>query len=50
MISDGVKKYCYFTVENLLEFYSSKWLKNKKAATNNDDNFFQNALTDALDY
>ena len=43
MINDGVKKCCYFTVESLLELYSSKWLKNKKAATNNDDNCFQNA-------
>ena len=43
MINDGVKKCCYFTVESLLELYSSEWLKNKKAATNNDDNCFQNA-------
>ena len=32
----------------MLELYSSEWLKNKKAAIINDDNWFQNALTDAL--
>ena len=32
----------------MLELYSFEWLKNKKAAINNDNNSFQNALNYAL--
>ena len=42
---------CYhFAVKSILELYSSEWLKNKKAAINNDNNTFQNALNDVLNY
>ena len=44
------KKCYYFAVKNELELYSSEWLKNKKAAIVNDDNCFQNAVNDALNY
>ena len=34
----------------VLELYSSEWLRNKKEAIIGSDNYFQNALNDALDY
>ena len=48
MINDKVKKGYYFAVKSMLEFYSFGLLKNKRAAINNDNNSFQNALNDAL--
>ena len=50
MTNDEAKKWYYFAVKNELELYSSEWLKNKKAAIVNDDNCFQNAVNDALNY
>ena len=50
MINDGAERCYYFTVKNLLELYSSEWLRNKKAAIFNGDNCFQNSLNDATKY
>ena len=50
MINDEAKKCYYFVVKNLLELYSSKCLRSKKAAIINDDNDFQYAFNDALNY
>ena len=47
---DDDEKYYYFAVKSKLELYASKWLRNKKGTIINGDNFFQNALNDALDY
>ena len=47
---DYNKKYCYLTVKNKLELCSSEWLRSKKESINNEDNCFQNALNDSLDY
>ena len=43
------EKYYYFAVKSKLELYSSEWLRSKKEPTN-EDNCFQNALNDSLDY
>ena len=48
--SDGVEKYYYFAVKSTLELYSSEWLRSKKESITNEDNCFQNALNDSLDY
>ena len=48
MINDN-KKY-YFAVKSKLELYSSEWLRSKKESITNEDNCFQNALNDSLDY
>ena len=48
--SDGVEKYYYFAVKSRLELYSSEQLRNKKESITNEDNCFQNALNDSLDY
>ena len=40
----------YFAVKSKLELYSSEWLRGKKKSVTNEDNCFQNALDDALDY
>ena len=50
MINGKAEKCYYFAVKNLLELYSFEWLRSKKAAMISDDNDFQNALNDALDY
>ena len=51
MINDDVnEKYYYFAVKNKLELYSSKRLRNKKESITNEDNCFQNAINDSLDY
>ena len=50
MINDDAEKYYYFAVKRKLELYSSEWLGNKKEAITNGDNYFQNALNDALGY
>ena len=49
MINDD-EKYCYFAVKSKLELYSSEWLRSKKQSITNEDNCFQNALNDSLDY
>ena len=49
MINDD-EKYYYFAVKSKLELYSSEWLKSKKESTTNEDNCFQNALNNSLDY
>ena len=51
MINDNDnKKYYYFPVKSKLELYSSEWLRSKKESITNEDNCFQNALNDSLDY
>ena len=50
MINDGDEKYYYFAVKSKLELYSSEWLKSKKESISNEDNCFENALNDSLDY
>ena len=47
---DDNEKYCYFPVKSKLELYSSEWLRSKKESITNEDNCFQNALNDSLDY
>ena len=46
---DNDGKY-YFAVKSKLELYSSEWVKSKKESITNEDNCFQNALSDLLDY
>ena len=50
MVNDKAKKCYYFDVKNLLELCSSEWLRSKKAAMINNDNCFQNASNNALNY
>ena len=50
MISSKANNYYYFAVKNLSELNSSGLLRGKKEAIINNDNSFQNALYDALDY
>ena len=50
MINDDDEKYYYFAVKSKLELYSSEWLKSKKESISNEDNCFENALNDSLDY
>ena len=50
MISNKANNYYYFAVKNLSELNSSGLLRGKKEAIINNDNSFQNALYDALDY
>ena len=47
--NDDDEKY-YFAVKSKLELYSSEWLKSKKESITNEDNYFQNALNDTLNY
>ena len=47
---DDNEKYYYFVVKSKLELYSSEWLRSKKESITNEDNCFQNALNDSLDY
>ena len=49
MINDD-ENYYYFAVKSKLELYSSEWLRNKKESITSEDNCFQNALNDSLDY
>ena len=44
------EKYYYFAVKSELELYSSEWFRSKKESITNEDNCFQNALNDSLDY
>ena len=50
MINDKAKNCYYFALQDLLELYSSEWLRCKKTAIINGDSDFQNALGDALNY
>ena len=50
MINDDDEKCYYFAVKSKLELYSSEWLISKKELITKEDNCFQNALNDALDY
>ena len=47
---DDDEKCYYFAVKSKLELYWSEWLRNKKKTITNEDNRFQNALNDSLDY
>ena len=49
MINDN-ENYCHFAVKSKLELYSSEWIKKKKESITNENNCFQNALNDLLDY
>ena len=50
MINDDDNEKYYFAVKSKLELCSSEWLRSKKESITNEDNCFQNALNDALDY
>ena len=50
MINADDEKCYYFAVKSNLELHSSEWLRSKKESTTNEDNCFQNALNDSLDY
>ena len=50
MINDEAKNCHYFAVKYLSELNSLGWLIGKKEAIINDDNSFQNALNDVLNY
>ena len=50
MINDESNKRYHFAVKNLSELKSLGWLRGKKEAIINNDNSFQNALDDALNY
>ena len=47
---DDNEKYHYFAVKSKSELYSFEWLRSKKESITNEDNCFQNALNDSLDY
>ena len=47
---DDNEKYHYLAVKSKSELYSSEWLRSKKESITNEDNCFQNALNDSLDY
>ena len=49
-VDDDNEKYYYFAAKSKLELYSSEWLRSKKESIGNEDNCFQNALNDSLDY
>ena len=49
MINDD-EKYYYFAVKRKLELYSSERLTSKNESIINEDNCFQNALNDSLEY
>ena len=50
LMIDDDEKYYYFAVKSELELYSSEWLRSKKESINNEDNCFQNALNNSLNY
>ena len=50
MINGETNNCYYFGVKNFSELNSLGWLGSKKEAIINDDNNFQNALDDALNY
>ena len=47
---DDNEKYYYFAVKSKLELCSSEWSGSKKESITNEDNCFQNALNNSLDY
>ena len=49
MTNDDNEKY-YFAVKSKLELYSSEWLRSKKESITSENNCFQNALNDSLNY
>ena len=50
MIRNEANNCYYFAVKNLSELDSLGWLRGKNEAIINNDNSFQNALDDALNY
>ena len=50
MINEEANICHYFAVKNLSEMNSLGWLRGKKEAIMNNDNSFQNALDNALNY
>ena len=50
MINEDDEKYYYFAVKSKLELHSSESLRSKKESITSEDNCFQNALNDSLDY
>ena len=50
MINDYNEKYYYFAVKSKLELFSFEWLRSKKESITNEDNSFQHAFNDSLDY
>ena len=50
MINNEAKNCYYFAVKNLSELNSLGWLRGKKEAIINNNNSFQNAFNDALNY
>ena len=44
------EKFYYFVVKSKLELCSSEWLRSKEESITNEDNYFENALNDSLDY
>ena len=50
IINDDAESYYYFTIKKKSELYSFERLRSKKEAIINGNNFFQDALNDALDY
>ena len=50
MINDEANKYYYFAIKDLSELNSLGWLRGKKELIINNNNNFQNALDDALNY
>ena len=50
MINDEANNCHYLAVKNLSELNSFGWLRDKKEAIINNNNSFQNALDDALNY
>ena len=47
---DDNEKYQYVAVKSKLELCSFEWARSKKESITNEDNCFQNALNDSLDY
>ena len=50
MINDDDEKYYYFAVKSILELHSSECLRSRKESITSEDNRFQNALNDSLNY
>ena len=50
MGNDEAKNCHYFAVKNLPELNSLRWFRGKNESIINDDNSFQIALNDALNY
>ena len=48
MINDEANNCYYFSVKNLSELNSLRWLRGKKEGIINNDNSFQNTLDDTL--